>query len=91
MSTATQPTTRTLHGRVKGKVIEIVEEHNLDEGQMVELTVTTPTQQKEPWGEGIKRSAGSLADDPEWDEIMKEIYQARKQSRPIPDFSDITE
>ncbi len=87
--TKTQPITRVLHGMVKGKYIEIVEEHNLKEGQLVELKVTVPNPHKEPWGEGIKRCAGALADDQEWDEIMKEIYEARKSTRAIPDFSDI--
>ena len=34
-----------------------------------------------PWGEGILRTAGALADDAEWDDIMEEIYQDRKRDR----------
>ena len=33
------------------------------------------------WGEGILRTAGALADDPEWDTIMEQIYQDRKVER----------
>ena len=33
------------------------------------------------WGEGILRTAGALADDPYWDDIMEEIYQERKLNR----------
>jgi hypothetical protein len=37
------------------------------------------------WGEGIKRCAGALADDPEWDAIMEEVHQGRKlERRPLP-------
>jgi hypothetical protein len=50
------------------------------QGQQVEiqLKVVPPPR---PWGEGLKRCAGALADDPEWDAIMEEIYQSRKIER----------
>jgi hypothetical protein len=50
------------------------------QGQQVEiqLKVVSPSQ---PWGEGLKRCAGALADDAEWDGIMEEIYQSRKIER----------
>ena len=36
---------------------------------------------KQPLGEGIRRTAGALVDDPDWDGIMDEIHQARKVER----------
>lgn len=50
-------------------------------GRQVEVEVrVVPTPQ--PWGEGLRRCAGGLANDPEWDSVMDEVYQARKVERP---------
>ena len=46
-------------------------------GEQVEIQIRVVAK-KEPWGEGLKRCAGALADDLEWDAIMEEIYQERK-------------
>lgn len=72
--------TKTLHGRVYGKTIQLDEDLGLAEGQGVENQITIVSAKK-PWGEGIRRTAGALADDPEWDTIMDEIYHARKVER----------
>lgn len=49
-------------------------------GQRVEISVRVLPKRTEPWGEGLKRCAGILAD--EWteedDRILEEIHQARK-------------
>jgi hypothetical protein len=50
-------------------------------GRQVEIEVRVVPERKEPWGEGLKRCAGALADDPEWDTVMAEIYKARKLER----------
>lgn len=72
--------TKTLHGKVHGRMIELTEDAGLAEGQEVEVQLrVAPTAQ--PWGEGLRRCAGALANDPEWDDIMEEIHQARKQER----------
>jgi hypothetical protein len=69
--------TKTIHGKVHGKTIELDEELGVADGQEVEVQVKMiPPARK--WGEGILRTAGALADDPHWDAIMEEIYQARK-------------
>jgi hypothetical protein len=52
------------------------------EGRQVEVEVRVVVG-KESWGEGLKRCAGALADDPEWDTIMDEIHQARKRERRV--------
>jgi hypothetical protein len=72
--------TKTVHGKIHGKTIELMEDLGLAEGQEVEVRVEVVPAGK-TWGEGILRSAGILADDPYWDDIMEEIYQARKQAR----------
>jgi hypothetical protein len=50
-------------------------------GQQVEIEIRVVAKKKEPWGEGLKRCAGILADEPEWDAIMEEIHQSRKLER----------
>ena len=55
------------------------------DGKQVEVEIRV-VHKKEPWGEGLKRCAGILADEPEWDVIMEEIYQSRKlERRPLPE------
>jgi hypothetical protein len=73
--------TRTLHGKVHGKTIELDEDLGVAEGQEVEVQVRViPRTARKP-GEGFLRTEGALADDMEWDAIMEEIYQARKLDR----------
>jgi hypothetical protein len=72
--------TRTVHGKIHGKTIELTEDLGLADGQEVAVRVEVLHAEK-PWGEGILRSAGIMADDPDWDRIMEEIYQARKLPR----------
>jgi len=71
---------KIVHGIVHGKTIELDEDLGLAEGQEVEVQVKV-IQPNRKWGEGILRTAGALADDPYWDAIMEEIYQARKVKR----------
>ncbi len=72
--------TRTVHGVIRGRTIELDEDLGLAEGQDVEIILkTAPTQRT--WGEGILRTAGALADDPYWDDIMEQIHQDRKRNR----------
>ena len=72
--------TKTLHGKVHGKTIELDEDLGVAEGQEVEIQVKI-VQPAKKWGDGILRTAGALADDPYWDEIMEEVHQARKLER----------
>ncbi len=65
--------TKTIHG----KTIELDEDLGVAEGQEVEGQVRI-VQPARKWGEGILRTAGALADDPEWDGIMEQIHQGRK-------------
>jgi hypothetical protein len=78
---------RTLHGKVHGKTIELDEDLGVAEGQEVEVQVRLIPKTS---GEGILRTEGALANDEEWDAIMEEIYQARKlERRPqVPDLGE---
>ena len=80
--------TKTLHGKVHGKTIELDEDPGVAEGQEVEVQVRVlPKPGRKP-GEGFLRTEGALAHDTEWDAIMEEIYQDRKRERrpQIPDL-----
>jgi hypothetical protein len=82
--------TRTIHGKVHGKTIELEEDLGVADGQEVEVQVRViPKTTRKP-GEGFLRTEGALADDTEWDAIMEEIYQSRKlERRPhIPDLGE---
>ena len=71
--------TRTIHGVVRGKTIELEENPGVAEGQEVEITIkSVPSHQR--WGEGLRRCAGALAsvwaeDD---DRILVEIHADRR-------------
>lgn len=77
--------TKVIHGKVHGRTIELAEDLGLQEGQEVCIAVSVlpPTQ---AWGDGLRRCAGALVNDPEWDAIMDEIHRARKlERRPVPE------
>ena len=82
--------TKTLHGKVHGKIIELDEDLGVAEGQEVEVQVKVILKSTRKPGEGFLRTEGALADDEEWDAIMEEIHKARKvERRPqIPDLGE---
>lgn len=82
--------TRTIHGRVHGKTIELDEDPGVAEGQEVEVQVKVISRSTRQPGEGFLRTEGALADDTEWDAIMEDIYQDRKRDRrpQTPDLGD---
>jgi hypothetical protein len=67
-------------GVVWAKTIDLTEDLGLADGEEVEVWVRVLFAGRVP-GEGFLRSAGALADDPYWDGILEEIYQARKLER----------
>jgi hypothetical protein len=76
---------KMIHGKVRGRTIELSEDLGLQDGQEVRVQVIAVTPAA-AWGEGLRRCAGALADDPEWDDIMDEIYRERKlERRPLPE------
>ena len=72
---------KTVHGTVRGRTIELDQDLGVSEGQEVELQVRLVQRTPLQWGDGLRRSAGALADDPFWDGIMDEVQQARKSER----------
>ncbi len=71
--------TKTIHGKVRGKTIELDEDLGVAEGQEVEITVRmVPAVETTRTGEGLLITEGALADDPYWDDIMAEVHQERK-------------
>jgi len=82
--------TKTLHGKVHGRTIELDEDPGVAEGQEVEVQMKVVPQTTQKTGEGFLRTEGALADDEEWDAIMEENYKARKMERrpQIPDLGE---
>ena len=71
--------TKVIHGKVRGRTIELAEDLGLAEGQEVEVSVRTiPAAVNRRPGEGLLQTEGALADDPHWDGIMDEIHRERK-------------
>lgn len=70
---------KTMHGVIHGRMIELDQDPGVAEGEQVEITIKSIPSQKE-WGEGLRRCAGALAD--EWtnedDQILDEIHRQRK-------------
>jgi hypothetical protein len=71
---------KTIHGTIRGRLIELDEDLGASDGQEVEVQVTI-VQPTRKWGEGILRSAGGWANYPEMDAILEEIHRNRKLER----------
>ena len=70
------------HGVVHGRTIELSEALPLADGQEVEITIKL-VPPKRPWGEGLRRSAGALAQawSAEDDRILATIQDERRQDQ----------
>jgi hypothetical protein len=88
--------TKTLHGKVRGRMIELDEDLGVVDGQEVEVQVTMLRPKKRlpgpppGWEPGRpSKTAGALADlwTEEDDRVLEEIYQDRKREsrREIPE------
>ena len=79
---------KVMQGVVHGTTIELRENPGVADGQEVEITVRVPEPAR-AWGEGIRRSAGAMADfwTDEDDKILEELYQERRRDshREIPE------
>jgi hypothetical protein len=79
---------KIVHGIIHGNTIELNENPGISDGQEVRVILSV-AKKSCPWGEGLKNSAGALADS--WtdqdDKILEEIYQERKKKlhREIPE------
>lgn len=67
-----------LQGKARGKTIELNEDLGLIDGEEIEIQITTKRKTR-PLGDGLLRTEGALANDPEWDQIMHDIYLDRKR------------
>ena len=74
--------TKTIHGKVHGRTIELDEDLGVAEGQEVEVHVKVIPKIARTPGEGFLRTEGALADDTEWDSIMEQIHRERKGVKP---------
>lgn len=80
--------TKIMYGVVHGKTIEFRQEIGVPEGQLVEVAIQLSAgPEQEPWGEGLRRSAGALVDMPGLDEDMDQILRDRKSAnfREVPE------
>jgi hypothetical protein len=72
--------TKTIHGTVHGRTIQLDVDLGVADGQKVEIQVRV-VRSSEPWGEGLRRCAGALAN--EWteedDQILGEIHRDRQR------------
>jgi hypothetical protein len=68
-----------MHGKAHGRTIELDEDLGVADGEEVEIQVMVRRKTRVP-GEGVLRTEGALAGDEEWDGIMVDIYQERKQT-----------
>lgn len=71
---------RVLRGIVHGNVIELERDSGISDGEQVEIILRRVAPHGSSPGEGLLRTEGALSDDAEWDAIMKEIQQSRKQA-----------
>ena len=73
----------SLRGVVHGKVIQLETDIGLPDGQEVAVSVRPLESKRETFGEGLRRSAGSWADDPDGvNAYLEEIRRARQFDRP---------
>ena len=71
---------KTIYGKVHGRTIEFDQDLGVADGQEVEVQIKIILPARK-WGDGILRTAGALADDPDWDAIMEEVHRARQIER----------
>lgn len=72
--------TRTAHGRINGKTIELDDDLGVPNGQEVEVVVRIIDSTKQ-WGDGIRRSAGAAADVDDFDDVFAQIERERKAAQ----------
>lgn len=73
---------QVIHGTVRGKTIELSRALGIADGQEVELTlrIFPGDGAAQPFGEGLRRSAGPLPDDSERDDELLAQIQAMRRS-----------
>jgi len=64
---------------IRGKTIELEADPGLPDGQRAEVVILRVPREREP-GEGILRSGGALADDPDFDAHLAEVVKLRRSA-----------
>jgi hypothetical protein len=72
---------KPLRGIVHGNVIELKDAIDVSDGEEVEVLVRPVSNEGRSSGQGLLRTEGALANDPEWDAVMEEIHDARRDER----------
>ena len=67
------------HGVIHGKMILLDDDPGMGDGLSVQVIVQ-PKPSDKPWGEALRRCAGAMADDPEYDSIAAEVQRQRKEA-----------
>ncbi|NQU21749.1 MAG: hypothetical protein HQ567_10735 [Candidatus Nealsonbacteria bacterium] len=71
---------KIVHGVIHGKTIHLTEDPGIADGQEVQVALAAVPPEK-AWGDGIRRSAGGWADDPEMNAVMERIQEDRGRER----------
>lgn len=71
---------KIIEGIVHGRTIELLEDPGVGDGLKVQVVLSVQDAD-EGRGDGIRRTAGALADDPHWDAIMADVQASRKRER----------
>ena len=75
---------KIIEGVVHGRIIELLDDPGVGEGQKVQVVLSVAPSETMR-GDGIRRTAGALADDADRDRIMAEIHEGRKGERRLQD------
>ncbi len=75
---------KTVRARYKKGVIEPLEKLDLEEGEEVEITVS-PLPEDERAREALKATAGAWGGEVNCDELLKDLYEARRLSAARPE------
>jgi hypothetical protein len=70
----------TIPGTIHGRTIELDADPGLAEGQKVQITIRAAAGEDARLA-AIEGTAGSMADDPEFDAVMADIAHQRKSTR----------
>ena len=69
-----------IEGVIHGKTIELTTDPGLTDGQAVRVNVR-PLQTPDQCREAILRTAGSMANDPDFDAVMAQVESDRREAR----------
>ena len=70
--------TKPIRGTVHGKTVQLYDDPGLGDG--VEVDVVLHPKSNQPWGQGIRRSAGAWANIPGIDDAMEQVREQRAEA-----------